>query len=235
MHELRRHRRIKIPLLVEIQHPAVGVLQTEALDMSDNGIFVLVDNTLDFKLGELLKVRTLGLGIDGQETGPVLDMRIVRMDETGLGLQLVESPGLETDQAQDSTLENLRAVNQSLFIINSQRQVLFLLQGDRWCLPSRKLESAENWQAGINQAVEQLKSESAITIDSELEAASECYPIANQSSCCVNLIIPCRIIPSSASPTSVNQAKYRWVDAAEISSMDCKLEPELIDKLLGQG
>jgi len=126
MHELRRYRRLKIPLQMEVRHPAIGTLQVPAADMSDGGVFLLVDECFQLDLGESVIVRALGLGPHTEETGPPLVMTVTRKSHQGMGLSL--------EKAASANLESLIAqchskhtILQSLFIINDEIESCFLI------------------------------------------------------------------------------------------------------------
>lgn len=75
MQQMRKHRRHKLPLRVEISHKSIGTLLLEANDMSEGGVLLILDGCFQLDVGEIVSVRSAGLGVDGNETGPVLDMR----------------------------------------------------------------------------------------------------------------------------------------------------------------
>jgi hypothetical protein len=102
MQEHRRHRRMKVPLRVEISHPSFGSLQVEAGDMSDAGVFLLMDERYHLDPGENVIVRTLQLGVHGGESSIPLTMRVMRCNKTGMGLELVEEDQLDANAADPS-------------------------------------------------------------------------------------------------------------------------------------
>ncbi len=112
MEDQRRHQRLRIPLRVEVQHGNSSTLELEATDMSNGGLFLLMEESAQPPMGELLKVRSVGLGIDGKESGPLLLMRIVRRTATGIGLRL--EPLLAQEQTEQSEpRESTRSVVQA--------------------------------------------------------------------------------------------------------------------------
>lgn len=95
MTEMRRHRRMNIPMRLQLSHPALGVMELLTRDISDGGVFILLDEgfnlpLFELPLGEKVQVRSLGLGADQNETGEVLTMSIVRQGTDGVGLQLLD-------------------------------------------------------------------------------------------------------------------------------------------------
>lgn len=247
MHELRRYRRLKIPLQVEIRHPAIGTLQVPAADMSDGGVFLLVDECFQLDLAASVIVRTLGLGPHGEETGPPLVMTVVRKSPEGMGLSLEEaaSANLESLSAGHSSQHKIL---QSLFIINDQCRILLVKQEDSWCLPSRQLNGNESWPQGLQLLLDKLKSDALLEDTSSIRIASNCYPNSRQLLPFVDLLIPARLESSSVAdlnssldliipskdPNSEPEPHHKWVCAAEISRFGTILDPKLVDKLLSQ-
>lgn len=75
---------------LQLSHPALGVMELLTRDISDGGVFALLEKELDLPMGEKVQVRSLGLGADQNETGELLTMRIVHQGKGGMGLQLIE-------------------------------------------------------------------------------------------------------------------------------------------------
>lgn len=84
----RRHRRMQVQMKVQLTHPDLGVIELMTKDVSEAGLYVLVDDCFDLPLGERVQVRTIKLGEDQKEVSEVLSMRIVRKDSDGIGLML---------------------------------------------------------------------------------------------------------------------------------------------------
>ena len=86
--EQRTHPRIRLPLLVEIQHPSIGKRRCTARDVSEGGIFVMVRNH-SFAVGAKLRLTSLNPNqVDSQPT-PTVDMEVKHVDENGVGLAFV--------------------------------------------------------------------------------------------------------------------------------------------------
>ncbi|MFT4887867.1 MAG: hypothetical protein ACI8V0_002098 [Pseudohongiellaceae bacterium] len=240
MHELRRYRRLKIPLQVEIRHPAIGTLQVPAADMSDGGVFLLIDECFQLDLGESVIVRALGLGPHAEETGPALVMKVARKSHQGMGLSL--------DESASANLESLSAerrskhtILQSLFIINDKNRVLFLNSQDSWRLPSRQLAGHESWPEGLQMLVDKLKSDSLLNNNSSIRIESSCYPNSCQISPFVNLLIPVYLKNSSKPDPNLSpdllpksELRYKWLSSAEISQLNTMLDQKLVDNILDQ-
>lgn len=236
MHELRRHRRLKIPLQVEIRHPAIGTLQVAASDMSDGGIFLVMDECFQLEIGESVIIRTLGLGADGKEVGPPLVMRVVRRNSEGMGLSLEENASANLGSLDGEKLSG-KSVLQSLLITNDRQQVLFIQEKEHWQLPSRQLESEESWQQGIQANLETLKTSRVLNQEMDLEVDPSCYPNAMHNTSGINLLIPCKLnhsAPLSQNHSQDNDLSFRWVEQSDIPHLSTTLDTNLVDKILCQ-
>ncbi|NKB32358.1 MAG: hypothetical protein GKR91_04600 [Pseudomonadales bacterium] len=236
MHESRRHRRLKIPLQVEIHHESLGSLLVEASDMSDGGVFVLLDECFQLDLGELVTVKTLGLGADGSESGPALFMRVARKTDTGMGLSIEEAPpNLEAEHGDSSVyVSPQQSILQSLFIVNAQEKVLLTLQGDHWRLPSRELISGESWQDGIERSLAQLEQDEVLSDTEKLEASLQCFPSSDESSPFIDMVIPCRLSNEVKNEESPTPNPYRWIEISKLTDLNSNLDPVAVDNILSQ-
>ena len=239
MHELRRHRRMKIPLQVEIRHPTIGTLQVEAHDISDGGVFLLMDECFQIELGESVTVRALGLGADENEAGPTLTMQVVRLNNQGMGLAFEKNNDSLKAKSVTSEAMKIDAVNdqsimQCLFIMNNDLQILFTLRGDHWALPTRKLEIGESWQDGITQSINQLKTDVALGQSIEIKPLTHCFPSSDQTSTRIDMLIPCRLANCNGAIELPDPDNYRWVDATEIANLNCALDPNIVDNIMRQ-
>lgn len=83
MDNKRKYTRHAIAVNIKISHPDIGVKIVKTRDISDGGIFILI---------EPVEVLIPGSVVEGQvqdmvEDAPVLTMEVVRVEETGLGLR----------------------------------------------------------------------------------------------------------------------------------------------------
>ena len=79
---------IRTPLRakVKVNHPQIGQVETHTRDISEGGAYI-VSNGLEMpKVGELVEVQLQGIGMG---EAPIVKMRIVRLDKSGIGLQFV--------------------------------------------------------------------------------------------------------------------------------------------------
>ena len=86
---MSRERRIFQRKLVNAKvlliHPTIGQLQTYTHDISNGGVFVLLQKQPDLPLGEELDMRLL----DSKQDDIVFKMRVARTDKLGFGLKFL--------------------------------------------------------------------------------------------------------------------------------------------------
>lgn len=82
----RDHIRTKLRAEVKLSHPEVGDLKLHTGDISDGGAYIFSEGNEVPKVGELVNVQVQGIG--GGDA-PVVKMRVVRLDTSGLGLEFV--------------------------------------------------------------------------------------------------------------------------------------------------
>lgn len=237
MNELRRHRRMKIPLKLELRHPATGKILVAASDMSDGGVFLVTEETSKLKVGESVLVRTLGLGIRGTETGPPLVMCVVRKTHEGIGLKLEKtaSANLESWDSENLTRQ---AIRQVLFIANDFEQMLVTSKQSNWGLPSRQLLSGDSWQLGIEAMLVALEAQGAIAKDCCVVPESVCMPAALGEPGSIDLLVPCKLVPQNLADDLGlrfhDGASFKWLDATALSNLIPELDSKLVDKALKQ-
>ena len=83
--EKRRAPRTNILCRVKISHHSFGEKIVNTRDISDEGLFILIDPTVLPSIGTVIKGKVLGLKEESKE----LDMRIVRCEDRGAGFQFV--------------------------------------------------------------------------------------------------------------------------------------------------
>jgi c-di-GMP-binding flagellar brake protein YcgR len=82
----REHVRTKLRAEVKVSHPKLGDLKLHTSDISDGGAFILAEGNTMPNVGEIVKVQVQGIG--GGDA-PILNMRIVRIDKDGIGLEFI--------------------------------------------------------------------------------------------------------------------------------------------------
>lgn len=81
--ERRIHTRKLVNAKVLLIHPAIGQLQTYTHDISNGGVFVLLQKQPDLPLGTELDMCLL----DSEQDDIVFKMKIARTDKLGFGLE----------------------------------------------------------------------------------------------------------------------------------------------------
>ena len=71
---------------VKLTHPEVGDLNLHTRDISDTGAYILSEGQSTPEIGEIVQVQVQGIG--GGDA-PLVKMRVVRLDDDGMGLEFV--------------------------------------------------------------------------------------------------------------------------------------------------
>lgn len=88
--ELRKHPRQQVHLEVELGFPSGEKQTVRTQDISDGGVFLVVDKLRRPIIGEVVEVKIIN---DEQNTGvsfPSTDAVVVRQEEGGIGLAFIE-------------------------------------------------------------------------------------------------------------------------------------------------
>jgi len=85
-HEKRRHTRTPFVCRIKIIHESVGELLVKTRDISDGGVFVVLEPEHIPPIGTQVRGQVQGL----MEDAPVLAMEVVRVESGGVGLRFVE-------------------------------------------------------------------------------------------------------------------------------------------------
>lgn len=83
----RVHIRNKLRAEIKLSHPQVGDLTLHTGDISESGAYILAEGNELPAVGEVVAVQVQGLGDGG--SGPLVQMRVVRIDNEGIGLRFV--------------------------------------------------------------------------------------------------------------------------------------------------
>ncbi|MCV6614100.1 MAG: PilZ domain-containing protein [Cellvibrionaceae bacterium] len=83
--EQRRSTRVSILCRMKISHPSFGEREVNTRDISDEGLFLLLDTGILPAEGSILQGQVQGL----LENTPLLDLKLVRQDEQGAGFTFV--------------------------------------------------------------------------------------------------------------------------------------------------
>jgi len=86
IHEKRKYIRTKLTSSVKLSHPDTGTIEVVTKDISDGGIYLITSNSKLPEVGSEVKVQL----IDTPFEAPKLDMKIIRLENIGLGLAFLE-------------------------------------------------------------------------------------------------------------------------------------------------
>lgn len=86
MEEKRRYVRTQVNLKVNVTHPVLGSVNLLTRDISDNGMFVIIRGPALLPIGEIVNVQVL----DVVDHPPVCRMKVVRLENGGVGLMLCD-------------------------------------------------------------------------------------------------------------------------------------------------
>jgi c-di-GMP-binding flagellar brake protein YcgR len=84
--ELRRHVRTNFSCRIKITHASIGEIQVKTRDISDGGVFVVLEPEQIPPIGTRLTGQVQGL----MEDAPILELEVVRVESTGVGLRFVQ-------------------------------------------------------------------------------------------------------------------------------------------------
>lgn len=84
--EQRRHIRTPLACRIKIVHETIGELMVKTRDISDGGVFVIIDPENIPPVGTQVTGQVQGL----MEDAPVVAMEVVRIEPAGVGLRFIE-------------------------------------------------------------------------------------------------------------------------------------------------
>jgi c-di-GMP-binding flagellar brake protein YcgR len=82
----RRHVRTSFACRIKITHDSVGELLVKTRDISDGGVFVVLEPEQIPPIGTRLTGQVQGL----MDDAPVLQLEVVRVEPAGVGLRFVQ-------------------------------------------------------------------------------------------------------------------------------------------------
>ena len=88
-HELRRHLRIGLVIDIELTLPGEEAVLVRTKNISDGGLFLVVEGIQLPTLGTEVKVRLKNQLGDGEEP-PINRAMVVRHESDGIGLEFIE-------------------------------------------------------------------------------------------------------------------------------------------------
>ena len=237
MHEMREHMRHTLPLRVEIRHKGIGTLLVEANDLSEGGIFLMLDDCFQLEIGEVVSVRSVGLGVDGNEKGQELKMRVVRRNDLGMGLALIpgsDQPAEPERQQQPGDEPILTAtILQRFLLIDDNNRVLLQRQGDYWHLPARELAAGERWSEGLQNGLDEIRAAGIISPPQTIASSNQCAANKDSLASCAEFLIACRVF-NTAAQSPVKHSSYRWAQLDDLTQQHLCFDRRSVDILLSR-
>lgn len=83
----REHSRTPLVCRIKIQHESLGELVVKTRDISDGGVFVVLDPDQVPPVGSIVTGQVQGLMAEA----PVVEMEVVRIESEGVGLRFLNS------------------------------------------------------------------------------------------------------------------------------------------------
>lgn len=85
MSNKRQHVRTPLACRIKIQCPVNGEMMVKTRDISDGGVFVVLEDQKIPPIGTIVQGQVQGM----MEDAPILEMEVVRMESEGIGLRFV--------------------------------------------------------------------------------------------------------------------------------------------------
>jgi len=83
----RKHTRVSVTVNIKISHPSIEDKIVKTRNISDSGIFILVEPTEMPAEGEIIVGQVQGMA----DTPPSLSMKVVRVENEGLGMEFLNN------------------------------------------------------------------------------------------------------------------------------------------------
>lgn len=81
----REHNRTPLACRIKIQHESIGELVVKTRDISDGGVFVVLEPSQVPPVGSIVTGQVQGMMVEA----PVLEMEVVRTEPEGVGLKFI--------------------------------------------------------------------------------------------------------------------------------------------------
>ncbi|MFZ5604171.1 MAG: PilZ domain-containing protein [Pseudomonadota bacterium] len=88
MSNKRRHQRTNLRCKFKIWNDSIGEVLVTTRDISDGGVFLILDSTINLPIGTQARGQVQGMMADA----PIVAMEVVRMEPAGVGLKFIPDP-----------------------------------------------------------------------------------------------------------------------------------------------
>lgn len=85
MSDKREHARTPMACRIKIQHESIGELVVKTRDISDGGVFVVLEPDQVPPIGSVVTGQVQGMMAEA----PVVEMEVVRVEQEGVGLRFL--------------------------------------------------------------------------------------------------------------------------------------------------
>ena len=215
--EQRKHPRVQLPLLVELNHPALRRTRHLARDISQGGVFVHMQPPDSIKPGAKVRLTLLDpMSIDNQPS-PTVELEVKRVEENGLGMAFVNKTSQHLWHSVERLREELQVgrdyfqVYQGALVTRESGQLLLVQQTGRWGFPGHYLVVGEQSKSALEVA---LASQLGLA-DARVEGIVDTYTQGTEEipEAAVYRVF-LRVSTSIAEPTldaDSTYSNYRWV------------------------
>jgi hypothetical protein len=141
---------------VEVNHPSVGKVRCVARDISQSGMFVLLDPS-GLRPGAKIKVTVLNVALVESSSTPTVDMEVTRVTSDGLGLKFANATSQHLWNSVERLREELRIgtdyfqVFQGAAIVNHFGKLLVVQRHGKWLLPGDYLKVGADWRDALTE------------------------------------------------------------------------------------
>ncbi|MEZ5560752.1 MAG: PilZ domain-containing protein [Pseudomonadales bacterium] len=238
----RRHPRIQLPLLVELNHPSMGSVRCTARDVSESGVFVQLENP-SVKPGARLRVTLLNALSSETLPTPTVETIVRRVEPDGVGLEFSNSAGrhlwhsVERLRTELAIGRDYFQVHVSARVVNDSDALLLVQQNGRWTFPGCYLLVGQPWQDSLTAMLRDTFELTGCQIGQVVWAGNSAQTEVPEAAL---LRLYVDVQANDAGFAMSDRSRYsdcRWVDrrrAVEDSTFASALERDLADARLKQ-
>ena len=224
--ERRKHPRIQLPLLVELQHASIGRISCVARDISEGGVFVHLKGA-SIQQGAKLKLTLLNPNtIDTQPT-PTVEMQVMRVEEEGLGLAFVNRTSRHLWESVERLRDELNVgrdyfqLHVGALVLQESGRLLVVQQNGKWTFPGTYLIVGDSWRDALQRMLLERFSLQAEPTDMQV------IGIETES----NEAIPEAAVAKTFVAMQVNSSGFEFTPGERYKASRWLQNPRMIDEL----
>ena len=155
----RRHPHIRVPLLVEAQHPAFGKENCTVRDISESGLYMEYTHP-SLAIGAKLKVRQLPTNALEAKNTPTVEVAVRHLDSTGMGVEFLSSTGthlwhsVTRGRDQLTVGRDVFQIYHSAVLQDDEKQLLVVRRHGVWGFPGRFMSVGDDFAAEMSHHCE---------------------------------------------------------------------------------